>query len=126
MPLSHKSTHTSKETSHLKDDTFSRMAKEPLKNCRPRLLESELVCLCDESQMFTFPRIPEDLGSLLTAGVLVRREQLTTIKMRDQWEMLICRYITSDSLLSLFMKNLCYYNPFLPRKRASLPLNTTC
>ena len=62
----------------------------------------------------------------LQQGSSFEGEQLITIKMRDQWEMLICRYTTSDSLISLFMKNLCYYNPFLPRKRASLPLNTTC
>lgn len=40
--------------------------------------------------------------------------------MNDEAEMLegkwLCRYIISDSLLSLFTKNLCYGNPFLPRK----------
>ena len=40
--------------------------------------------------------------------------------MKDEAEMLegkwLCRYIISDSLLSLFTKNLCYGNSFLPRK----------
>ena len=53
--------------------------------------------------------------------------------MNDEAEILegkwLCRYIISDSLLSLFMKNLCYGNPFLPRKCGQLcspPANGGC
>ena len=49
---------------------FQGWRKEPLKNRRPAIFESELVSLCGESQIVTFPC---DLGFLLTAGVLVQR-----------------------------------------------------
>lgn len=44
--------------------------KEPLENRKPAIFESELVSLCGEPQIVTFPF---DLGFLLTAGVLVRK-----------------------------------------------------
>ena len=44
--------------------------KEPLKNRKPAIFESELVSLCGEPQIVTFRF---DLGFLLTAGVLLRK-----------------------------------------------------
>ena len=49
---------------------FQGWLREPLKNRRPAIFESELVSLCGEPQIVTFPC---DLGFLLTAGVLVLR-----------------------------------------------------
>ena len=49
---------------------FGGWLKEPLENRKPAIFESELVSLCGEPQIVTFPF---DLGFLLTAGVLVRK-----------------------------------------------------
>ena len=52
--------------------------KEPLKNRKPAIFESELVSLCGEPQIVTFPF---DLGFLLTAGSSFEREKLIRVKM---------------------------------------------